>query len=345
VPRKSADARLTLSDVAALAGTSVPTVSKVLRGGTDVSPATRERVMDAIKEVGYSKGGTKKRPASSDPDAPSLIDLVVNRVDGSWANRVLVGVERAASAANVDVVITVARDDGEWVPRLLRRPSSGAVIVLVDPTSAQLAVLAAAGVPVVLVTPMSRPAAPVPSVGVTNWEGGRTAAEHLLELGHRRFGVIGGGRDHLYNTARIDGFRSALRDAGLQEPPTVFADWKRDEAARLAEGMLAASDRPTAIFACSDVIALGVYDAARDLGLDIPADLSVVGFDDVPESEWATPAITTVRQPVADMGAEAVGLLFQARRQSAAPDLSTPARVELSTTLVPRGSSAPPPLR
>ena len=107
--------------------------------------------------------------------------------------------------------------------------------------------------------------------------------------------------------------------------------------------MLAASDRPTAIFACSDVMALGVYDAARDLGLDIPADLSVVGFDDVPESEWATPAITTVRQPVAEMGAEAVGLLFQARRQAAAPDPSAPARVELSTTLVPRGSSAPPP--
>lgn len=341
-PEHKRERQPTLSDVAAVAGTSVPTVSKVLRGGTDVSPATRERVMAAIREVGYSKTGPRMRARSSASEAPSLIDLVVNHVDGSWANRVLVGVEQAAAAANVDVVITIARDDGEWVSRLLRRPSKGAVIVLVDPTSAQLAVLAAARIPVVLVTPMSRPAAAVPSVGVTNWEGGRSAAEHLLALGHRSFGIIGGGRDHLYNTARIDGFRSALREAGVQDVPVAFADWNRETAARHAEEMLAGDDRPSAVFACSDVMALGVYDAARRLGLGIPGDLSVVGFDDVPESEWASPAITTVRQPVAEMGAEAVGLLFQSRQADGRTGGSRPPRVELSTSLIARGSTAAP---
>lgn len=330
----------TLSDVAAVAGTSVPTVSKVLRGGTDISPATRDRVMTAIRDVGYSKGVPRPRARSVSAEAPPLIDLVVNHVDGSWANRVLVGVERAAAAANVDVVITIAREDGEWVSRLLRRPSQGAVIVLVDPTSAQLAVLAAGGVPVVLVTPMSRPAAAVPSVGVTNWEGGRSAAEHLLELGHSRFVVVGGGRDHLYNTARIDGFRSAVREAGAGEPEVVFADWSRDLAAGRAADILARPDRPSAIFACSDVMALGVYDAARTLGLRIPDDLSVVGFDDGPEAEWASPAITTVRQPVAEMGAGAVGLLFQTRQTGGEEGRSRSPRVELSTSLIPRGSTA-----
>jgi len=338
--RQKRERQPTLSDVATVAGTSVPTVSKVLRGGTDISPSTRDRVMAAIREVGYSKAGPRPRARSAATDAPSLIDLVVNHVDGSWANRVLVGVERAAAAANVDVVITIARDDGEWVSRLLRRPSQGAVIVLVDPTSAQLAVLEAAGVPVVLITPMSRPAAAVPSVGVTNWEGGRSAAEHLLELGHRSFGIIGGGRDHLYNTARIDGFRSALRDAGVSEPEVVFADWSRETATERASALLSQPERPSAIFACSDVMALGVYDAARKLGLSIPADLSVVGFDDGPESEWASPSITTVRQPVVEMGAEAVGLLFQASQGEGRSEGSRTPRVELSTSLIPRGSTA-----
>ena len=188
---------------------------------------------------------------------------------------------------------------------------------------------------------MSRPATPVLSVGVTNWEGGRSAAEHLLELGHRSFGIIGGGRDHLYNTARIDGFRSAVRDAGANEPEVVFADWSRELATQRALELLSGDARPSAIFACSDVMALGVYDAARSLGLSIPDDLSVVGFDDGPESEWASPAITTVRQPVVEMGAEAVGLLFQAARGDGRPERSRPPRVELSTTLIPRGSSAP----
>lgn len=344
-PELQRDKQPTLQDVATIAGTSVPTVSKVLRGGTDVSPATRDRVMDAVREVGYSKAGSRPSAKPSVSDAPPLIHLVVNHVDGSWANRVLVGVEQAATAANVDVVITIARGDGEWVSRLLRRPSQGAVVVLVDPTSVQLAVLAAARIPVVLVTPMSRPAAAVPSVGVTNWEGGRSAAEHLLSLGHRRFGVVGGGRDHLYSTARIDGFRSALREAGVDDCEVAYADWSRHRSAQQASAMLADDARPTAIFACSDVMALGVIDAAAEAGLRIPADLSIVGFDDVPEAEWASPPLTTVRQPIAEMGAEAVGLLFRSRAWLGRPESkSAPPRVDLSTSLVVRRSTSSSPL-
>ena len=151
--------RATLSMVAEVAGTSIPTVSKVLRGGTDVSPATRLRVMDAVRRVGYTRRASASPvvpPASE--SRPGMIDLVVNHVEGSWANSVLTGVERVASEADLDVVITLVRNGADWVSRLLRRPSAGAVVVLVDPTSSQVQALAAAHIPVVLIDPMTKPA-------------------------------------------------------------------------------------------------------------------------------------------------------------------------------------------
>ena len=328
----------TLSDVALVAGTSVPTVSKVLRGGTDVSPATRGRVMDAIRAVGYARG--PKGTADNEPAA--LIDLVVNHVHGTWANGVLTGVESAAIAANVNVVISIARENADWVSRLLRRPSRGAVVVLVDPTSSQFSALEAAGIPVVLVTPMSEPRAAVPRVGVTNWDGGRTAAEHLLSFGHRRFAIVAGERSHLYSRARIDGFRSALEAAGGCRCTVVHADWDRGVAARAASALLERADRPTAIFACSDVMAVGVYDAASSLGLRVPRDLSVVGFDDVPEAQWAVPSLTSIRQPIAEMGAVAVRLLMQVPELGPMSRTRDINRVDLPTALVVRDSTGPP---
>jgi DNA-binding LacI/PurR family transcriptional regulator len=336
--------RVTLSEVAAAAGTSVPTVSKVLHGRTDVSQATRDRVMDVARTVGYvmreTPGGRGDQPFAH---PLALVDLVVNHVAGTWPNGVLTGVEDAASAAGVDVVITLARGAEDWVPRLLRRPSLGAVIVLVDPTPAQFAALQSARLPIVMVDPMSRPGVDVPAVGVTNWDGGRSAAEHLLALGHTNVGIIGGVRLHQYSQARIDGFRTAFESAGVQRPQQVaFADWDRARAHEEALRMLAGAGRPTAIFACSDAMALGVYDAARELGLRIPSDLSVVGFDDVPEAQLATPQITTIRQPLAEMGAASVNLLLQLRAGATRNGPLQHPRLELATKIVVRESTAAP---
>ncbi|MDH2444049.1 substrate-binding domain-containing protein [Amnibacterium sp. CER49] len=326
--------RPTLADVAAIAGTSVPTVSKVLRGGTDVSLAMRRAVMAAVESVGYAP----REPRRPDSDAPVLLDFVLSDVHGSWANQALTGVEEAATDAGHDVVLTIARGDGTWVQHVLRRRSAGAIITLVDPTSAQLAALRAGGVPLVLIDPMSRPPSDVASVGVTNWDGGRVAAEHLLALGHRRFAAIGGTRGHRYSRARLDGFQSAVQQAGGGPVLVEHADWRREPAALVAEALLDVPDRPTAVFACSDLMAIGVYEAARRLGLRIPDDLSVVGFDDVPEAAWGSPPLTTVRQPIAELGAAAVRMLLRVRtgRLAAVP------REELATELVVRASTAPP---
>ena len=179
-------------------------------------------------------------------------------------------------------------------------------------------------------------------MGVTNWEGGRQAAEHLLDLGHVRFGLIGGERRALYSRARLDGFRSALaaRDLDVDETLVAAAAWDREAAREVVAGFLDRPDRPTAVFAASDMMALGVYDAARQLGLDVPGDLSVVGFDDIPEATWASPPLTTVRQPIQEMGASALRMLLRLQdRPTDAGSQAVGPRVDLATRLVERAST------
>lgn len=334
------DRRATLATVADVAGTSIPTVSKVLRGGTDVSSATRARVFDAVRSTGYQR---KRRSGSAqfDTASPTLIDLVVNHVEGSWANRVLVGVEGEASAAGLDVAISLALEGREWQTRLLRRPSMGAIVALMDPTSSKFQALVAARVPVVLIDPVSESAEDIPSVGVANWDGGRLAAEHLISLGHRRFGIIAGERSHAYSRARVDGFRSTMAaHHGDISVDVAYGDWSRERARHACYELLGENHAITAIFACSDVMALGVYDALSDLNLRVPGDVSVVGFDDVPEAEWAQPHLTTIHQPIVKMGAVAVRMLLNLLRSPDTAHTFGNERLEMATTLVVRKSTA-----
>ncbi|MFD7307290.1 LacI family DNA-binding transcriptional regulator [Promicromonospora sp. NPDC059942] len=328
--------RTTLADVAQAAGTTVPTVSKVLSGRSDVSAGTRDRVMRIVAELGYR--GRSGRDAVPRGES-SLVDLVLSGVEGTWANRALSGVEQAAEEAGLDVVVSVARPpDDAWLTRLLARRPRGAVLALVDTSAEQLATLAAARVPIVLLDPVRQPPSSVASVGAANWAGGRAAAEHLLALGHRELGILAGQRTHLYSQARIDGFRSAVTQAGLDLPDdrVVHTDWRRERATEQALDLLRGGTTPTALFACSDTIALGAYDAAAALGLRIPEDVSVVGFDDLPEARWLSPALTTVHQPIAEMGGAALRMLL---RISGGVPREAP-REELATRLVVRGSTA-----
>ncbi|MEU5870613.1 substrate-binding domain-containing protein [Glycomyces sp. NPDC047369] len=327
--------RTTLADVAAAAGTTVPTASKVLSGRSDVSAATRERVMRAVADLGYR--GRSGRGAVPRTDRPSLVDLVLSGVEGTWANRALMGVERAATAAGVDLVVSVAGGDGAWLARLLERNLRGAVLALVDATAGQLATLAAAGVPVVLLDPVTQPPSTVASVGAANWAGGRAAAEHLIGLGHERLAVLGADRRALYTQARVDGFRSAAAHADL-DVEVRFVEWSDTGAADAATEILSRDAPPTAVFACTDNIAAGVYDAAEALGLRVPGDVSVVGFDDLPEAQWLRPALTTVHQPIAEMGEAAMRMLL---RIMADPPRDAP-REELATQLIVRGSTGRP---
>lgn len=183
----------------------------------------------------------------------------------------------------------------------------------------------------------------VSTVGSNNWHGGLSATRHLVELGHRRIGVISGPSDVLCSRARIDGYRSALAEAGLANDPALvrWGDFELTGGYRHALDLLALPDRPsdddiaangTAIFAGSDTQALGVVRAAHELGLSVPHDLSVVGYDDLPITEWVQPSLTTVHQPLEEMAATATHMVL---------DPTRPRRVELATHLVVRESTAP----
>lgn len=333
--KPSGKPRPTLSVVAQRAGTSIPTVSKALRGGTDVAPATRDRILKAAAELGYTSPGDAH---SAETSSTQLVDFVLSSVDNTWANRALGGVEAAAGAADLDVVITLVREDSDWAERVLRRSSIGAVLAVVGPTPQQWKRITAAGRPLVLLDPMSSPPEGVGSVGAMNWQGGRSAAEHLLSLGHRRFGVIDVSDAYEYSRARVDGFRSGLGASGIEldAGDVIHVDWDRDRARAAANELLARRERPTAIFACTETLALGVYDAAAGFGLRIPHDLSVIGFDDLPEAGWANPPMTTVQQPIAEMGAAALRMLLRLREQ---PTHDHAMREELATRLIVREST------
>lgn len=331
--------RTTLADLARLSGTSVPTVSKVLNGRSDVSVATRTAVMASVAATGYRPTRRRARPPLRRTPPDGLVDLVLSAVEGSWANHALSGVEEAAADAGLDVVVTLARErkGADWVHRLLSRRSFGAVLALLTPTPVQLAGLAAANIPVVLLDPSAPPGPDVSSVGAMNWSGGRAAAEHLLGLGHRQVAVITGRRSALFSQARVDGFRSAFEQAGVGTLQIRHGDWSTPQAQALTVELLDAERPPTAVFACSDRMALGVVREAAGRGLTVPDDLSVIGFDDLPESRWVTPGLTTIRQPIRAMGAAALRALL---RIQASEDVVV--REELATELVVRDSTARP---
>jgi LacI family transcriptional regulator len=191
----------------------------------------------------------------------------------------------------------------------------------------------------VVIDPLSDPPPGVASVGTTNWAGAYEATTHLLELGHRRSALVTGPPHHLYSRARIAGYRSAMAAAGAEVVPELLRHGTYDRAsgAEQVRALTRLPEPPTALFICSDHMAIGGYEALAGAGLRVPADVSVVGFDDLPEARWVSPALTTVRQPLKEMGGSALRTLV---RLMNGEELESP-RVELATTLVVRDSAAP----
>jgi LacI family transcriptional regulator len=334
--------RPTLAAIAAEAGVSLPTVSKVVNGRPDVAPATRARVERLLDERQYSRTGARRRRRSG------LVDLVFNGLDSPWAVEILRGVEEWCSAHEMGVAVSAVRHGSarptSWTSALASHDTDGVILILVtsELTAGQMDHLRSDGIPLVVVDPVNPPPPDMPSVGATNWAGGLAATEHLLGLGHTRIGAIAGPADYLCSRARIDGYRSALEQAGIRFDPALVRNGDFQHEGGFVRGGelldITGPGRLTAIFAGSDQQALGVYEAARQRGLRIPQDLSVVGFDDLPLARWVSPPMTTVGQPLAEMGrvaAEVLGDLIEGVSPRSR-------RVELSTELIVRESTAPP---
>ena len=326
---------VTIARIAERAGVSVPTVSKVINGRSDVAADTRRRVEAVIQEYRY------QRPEKAAP--ARLLELVFHELEGAWAVEIIKGVEEVAREAGVAVVLSELQGrhspQGDWVEALLSRRPTGVITVFSGLRAAQRAQLQSRGIAFVVVDPSGEPGHDTPSIGATNWSGGLSATRHLIELGHRRIGMIGGPERVLCSRARLDGYRAAMDAAGLAVEPSLirYGDFHVEAGFEQARVLLDRADRPTAIFAGSDLQALGVYDAARQAGLRIPEDLSVVGFDDLPVARWIGPPLTTVRQPLVEMAAAAARLVL-ALAKGEQPEQT---RIELATSLVVRQSTAP----
>ncbi|WP_027479386.1 LacI family DNA-binding transcriptional regulator [Gryllotalpicola ginsengisoli] len=331
--------RGTMAEVAAAAGVSVPTVSKVLNGRADVSEATRQRVFEAVSSTGYAG----RKPPSR--DLTGVIDLLIEGVDSPWALEIIRGAESAAAHRGSAVVVTSSVHETfelrRWLDAVTARRSDGVIAVLPSLGGDSTAALAELRVPVVLIDPDGRADPNFATIGATNWAGGFEATNRLIELGHRRIGLIAGPTRLPAALQRLEGYAAALRRAGIAYDPelVVEAEFRITGGHEAAGKLLDLKRRPTAIFSSSDQQAAGLYEAARERDIRIPSELSVIGFDDTVLSRYLSPALTTVHQPLGEMAAEAIRLV---QELAVNPGAQLGRRFELATRLVERRSAVAP---
>jgi LacI family transcriptional regulator len=337
--------RATLADVAASVGVSRATVSKALNGRGDISAETRERVLAAVTELGY-RPTTVPAPRSSRRALAVVFDIPAS----PYILGVLQGVLSAATDSDLDLLTRLAPARASRTQRAVAREwvaeqqASGVVGIIGLTLSAPDGLIEAASnasLPFVVVDPVDTHHPRMVSVGSSNWAGARTAAEHLIELGHRRIAWIGGPEASDASRDRLYGYQAALDAAGLAvDPALIRADQFTVAAgAEHARDLLSSAQPPTAIMAGDDEIAVGVLATAHELGIRVPEELSVTGFDDTPQAAWTTPPLTTVHQHLGGMGAMAVQTILvmtEGRRPSSR-------HVELATSLTVRGSTATAP--
>jgi LacI family transcriptional regulator len=331
--------RTTLGQVADAAGVSVATVSKVLNNRGDVSVETRRRVEKHLRASSYRRVGGSSGPSKS---PGRQIEVRLGGPQNAYAMAVLDGITSSAQLEGFDVVYS--RGSGDELietdaTALLDSHRAGVICLTMDAGGPGFKKLCEADFPVVVVDPLRVTNAHCISIGATNFTGAVIATEHLLSLGHRRIGHAGGPASVEASEARLSGYASALRRAGLplDERLVSHVPFDYESGLRAGQHLLELAEPPTAVFAASDEIALGVIEEARRRGIRVPQDLSVVGFDDTFLAARASPPLTTVAQPLIEMGQLAVRSLAQV----IANDRIGTNHIELATRLVVRGSTSP----
>ncbi|MGD2102860.1 MAG: LacI family DNA-binding transcriptional regulator [Acidimicrobiia bacterium] len=325
---------MTIEDVAAKANVSISTVSRVVNGRYGVARATEARVRSVIADLGYESSLVARSLRSH---RTNVLGVVVTDFE-PFSSELLKGAARFIRGTEYELIVYsgVRRSDYEpgWEGRYLARLSGTLAdgILIVTPTVVDVH----GSTPVVAVDPHLGPSR-LPTVDSQNFEGALTATRHLLDLGHRRIAFIAGRPDLESARLREQGYRAALEESGVEFDPDLVkvGSYTADSAEGPAEDLLSRDDRPTAIFAANDVMAIRTMEVAAGLGLVVPDDLSVIGFDNIPESALSEPSLTTIDQSIQQMGYEAARLLVDL---IANPD-QEPAHVSVPTKLVTRRSS------
>ena len=332
-----------MHEVAKHVGVSPMTVSRVISGDANVKPETFERVRHAIKQLGYTPNTAARMLAKA---ATLHIGLLYNNPSAAYLNELLVGVLHQTTQVGCQIVLEKCgmRNERAAIERLLGDGVGG--FILPPPLSDSkvvLATLRAAKVPFIAVA-TGRPESDGLSVRINDFEAAAAMTRYLISLGHRRIGFIVGAHNQTTSVQRQSGFEAALREAAI----TVNSEWVKQGSFTYRSGLLAAekilasAHRPTAIFASNDDMAAAAIAVAHRVGLDVPKDLTVVGFDDTPLATTIWPAMTTVRQPVSAMARKAVELLLEEIRLRKSGETLDPTQHLLNFTLVKRESSAPP---
>jgi LacI family transcriptional regulator len=334
---KQADVtRGTVRDVAATAGVSIATVSRVLNGRGNVAPETRELVERAMRAL----GGQGPRPRRTAKPIAGSVFVRCPYLLTDYFGIIVSSVAETLELHGRSLVLSAGESAqrSAVLPRLAGRPGiAGAILVLPPEPAEDLSVLRARRFPFVIVDPRLPPARDVAAVSAAHAAGARSLTSHLTGLGHRRIGVIAGPDEWLASDGRLAGHAAALADAGVlpttelirHVEPTVAKGYQA------AGELLDLADRPTAVVGFNDKTAVGALRAAAERGLRVPADLSVAGFDDIDLSRAASPMLTTVRQPLAELGRMAVTLLIRLLERHELDAL----HVELATELVVRDST------
>ena len=308
----------------------------MLNDREDVSTDTRRRVQKHLKDAAY-------RPVNRAPRHPSLIEVAVPAWQNAYMVSVIDGINTAAQADGYELVIGPRLDGADVdldLQRLRATNRAGAILITVDATQPSIKNVVEAGFPLVVVDPVRVGDTNCVTIGATNYAGGVTATEHLLRLGHRRIAHAGGLSGGDIGKARLAGYLSALRASGasIDDPMITHSEFSYDAGRRIAPLLLDRPDRPTAVFAAGDEIAQGLMEEARRRAIRVPQELSVIGFDDSFMASRTTPPLTTIAQPLVEMGQVATRSLTQLINNS----MVGTRHIELATHLVIRDSTAPP---
>ena len=310
--RHRTDERPTIAQIAQIAGVSVPTVSKVLNGRADVAPPTRERIERVIKEYGFVRNRAARALRKG---KTGLVDLILPRLDDEYYLPILEGVAQVLREAGMRLILSStdyqAEQEVRWIETVTDHSTDGILLVL--PSDEAIERLERSGLPFVLIHNQGGLLATAPSVSITSWEGGFLATTHLVQLGHRRIAYIGKTARARDAIERIAGYRAALDTAHLPLDPQLECEGNFTEADgyQATRALLELPEPPTAIFAGNDRQAAGVYRALHELGLRVPADMSVIGFDNLPYTEIMNPPLTTVHAPRLELGRTAATMLLR----------------------------------
>ena len=338
--RQERAGRITIRDIARLSGVSIATVSRVINGRPDVATRTRDEVMRVMRAHDFV---TNSSARALSVGRTGLVGFTIPLIGESYFAAILSGATEALYEQEQRVVLCPTHHEHDrevtLLERLMNGTTDGAIVLVPEESSAELRTLQAHGYPFVVADPRQPLDEGIPAVSATHVAGARAATEHLLALGHRRIALITGTPGWMATEERLAGYRTALVAAGLTPVAELVVEghFTTETGHAAALRLLDLTVPPTAIFASNDNMAVGAMRAVLERGLRVPDDISIVGFDDTELARNVFPRLTTVRQPLAELGRTAVSLLnrlIDGQRTEAL-------RIELATRLVVRESTSP----